>query len=188
MGVSVMPVREAVHQLVAEQALEILPTRVIRVPLTTLDKFGEITAIRVHLEGFAVYYAALRADQELVQQLRGMNDRLEREMKAKQPDASRLISLNKELHFAAYRAAHMPTLVQLIETLWLRVGPILNYDLRGNSTRIKERTAVNHHAALIAALERNDPSAAVEALRADIESAAQHIIAKGVMPSAAARA
>lgn len=186
MGVSVMPVREAMYQLVAEQALEITPNRVIRVPLTTMEKFREITAIRVHLEGFAVHHAALRVSDTLVSELNALNAKLEREMKARQPDPSRLISLNKELHFAAYRAAAMPTLLQLIETLWLRVGPILNYDLRGDSARIKERAAVGHHAELIDALARKDPTAACEALRADIESAAQHIMMKGVLSPAGA--
>jgi DNA-binding GntR family transcriptional regulator len=182
MGVSVMPVREAMYQLVAEQALEITANRVIRVPLTTEDQFREITAIRVHLEGFAVYHAALRAGEALAAELNALNAKLEREMKARQPDASRLILLNKELHFAAYRAAAMPTLLQLIESLWLRIGPILNYDLRGNSNRIK-RAAVEHHAALIGALARKDGTAACNALRADIESAAEYIITKGVLSS-----
>lgn len=181
MGVSVMPVREAMYQLVAEQALEITANRVIRVPLTTVSQFREITAIRVHLEGFAVHHAALRATETLVSELNALNARLEREMKARRPDPSRLILLNKDLHFAVYRAAAMPTLVQLIESLWLRIGPILNYDLRGNSARIQERAAVEHHGALIGALARKDAAAACEALRSDIESAAQHIITKGVL-------
>lgn len=181
MGVSVMPVREAMYQLVAEQALEITPMRVIRVPLTTVGKFREITAIRVQLEGFAVEQAAARAGEPLVAEIRRLNANLEKEMRARKPDASKVISLNKDLHFAIYRAAAMPTLLQLIETLWLRVGPILNYDLRGDSRRIRERTAVGHHATLIAALACKDAGAAREAMRADIEGAAQYILEKGVL-------
>ena len=181
MGVSVMPVREAMYQLVAEQALEITPTRVIRVPLTTAGQFREITAIRVQLEGFAVEQAAARAGEALLAEIRRLNAKLETEMRARKPDASKVISLNKDLHFAIYRAAAMPTLLQLIETLWLRVGPILNYDLRGDSRRIRERTAVGHHAALIDALARKDAAAAREAMRADIDSAAQYILEKGVL-------
>ena len=51
LGVSVMPVREAVHRLVAEQALELTPNRALRVPLMTESAFREITRIRVNLEG-----------------------------------------------------------------------------------------------------------------------------------------
>src|SRR3546814_14072818 len=39
LGVSVMPVREAVYQLVAAQALEVAPNRSVRVPLMSADQF-----------------------------------------------------------------------------------------------------------------------------------------------------
>lgn len=58
LGVSVMPVREAVHRLVAEQALELTPNRALRVPLMTESAFREITRIRVNLEGLATEQAA----------------------------------------------------------------------------------------------------------------------------------
>ena len=38
-GTSAMPVREAVTRLAAEQALEVLPNRAIRVPLMTRERF-----------------------------------------------------------------------------------------------------------------------------------------------------
>ena len=50
LGVSVMPVREAVHRLVAEQALELTANRVLRVPVMTISQFREITSIRINLE------------------------------------------------------------------------------------------------------------------------------------------
>src|SRR3546814_13660494 len=46
LGVSVMPVREAVYQLVADQALEVAPNRSVRVPLMSAEQFKEITKIR----------------------------------------------------------------------------------------------------------------------------------------------
>ncbi len=53
LGVSVMPVREAVHRLVAEQALELTPNRALRVPRMSVSQFEEITKIRIELEGLA---------------------------------------------------------------------------------------------------------------------------------------
>lgn len=50
-GVSVMPVREAVYQLVADQALEVAPNKSVRVPQLTADQFEEITLIRLKLKG-----------------------------------------------------------------------------------------------------------------------------------------
>ena len=61
LGVSVMPVREAVQRLVAEQALELAPNRTLRVPTMSADQFREITRIRINLEGLAAASAALDA-------------------------------------------------------------------------------------------------------------------------------
>lgn len=52
LGVSVMPVREAMQRLVAEQALELTPSRTLRVPRMTAAQFKEITVIRTNLEGW----------------------------------------------------------------------------------------------------------------------------------------
>ena len=53
-GTSAMPVREAVTRLAAEQALEVLPNRAIRVPLMTRERFLELRTIRLQLECLAI--------------------------------------------------------------------------------------------------------------------------------------
>jgi DNA-binding GntR family transcriptional regulator len=88
------------------------------------------------------------------------------------------VRLNKELHFSIYDAAAMPMLTKIIETMWLRVGPILNYDLRIGSERTLSKIAVKHHKNLIEALALRDPSLARQALCADIESAFKSIYKK----------
>lgn len=181
LGVSVMPVREAVYQLVAEQALEVTPNRAIRVPRITVSQFLEITAIRIHVEGLAAQRASQACTPSLLAELKACNDELSREMGRKDPAAPRLIGLNKTFHFSVYRAAGMPILLQMIESLWLRIGPILNYDLRSGSTRVRERIAAKHHARLIEALERRDAEGAHEALKGDIDSAARYIVEAGVL-------
>src|SRR4029079_19557081 len=45
-GVSMMPVREALSRLVAEQALSLKPNRSVAVPLITADHFRQITQMR----------------------------------------------------------------------------------------------------------------------------------------------
>lgn len=187
LGVGVMPVREATHHLIAEQVLEVAPNRAVRVATMTVSQFREITAIRIQLEGMAVRKAALGGDAALIDALARLNTFIAHEMGLPQPDAARIIAANKALHFTAYEAAHMPLLLGMIETLWLRVGPILNYDLRSGSSRTAERVAVSHHARLIDALARHDPEAAARALEGDIASAAAFIIEAGVLVAADAQ-
>jgi DNA-binding GntR family transcriptional regulator len=184
LGVSVMPVREAVQRLAAEQALELSPNRTLRVPMMSVSQFREITGIRMNLEGMATAAAATAMGDTEIQQVLLWHERFTHEMAKKQPDGSRLISFNKELHFAIYRGARMPVLLQLIEALWLRIGPILNYDLRSGPTRVGERVALSHHASLVQAMQNRDSEAARQAVQADISSAAEFIISVGALLAA----
>jgi DNA-binding GntR family transcriptional regulator len=100
------------------------------------------------------------------------------------PDAGRLIRLNKEFHFAVYKASRMPVALQMIEGLWLQIGPVLNFDLRMKSERLSRRVAVGHHTDLLTALERHDGHAARAALAEDIVSAGDFILSRNVLPEA----
>jgi DNA-binding GntR family transcriptional regulator len=55
---------------------------------------------------------------------------------------------------------------------------VLNYDLMAGSERTEKRIAVEHHTKLIDALAAGKADAARDALKSDIESAFQHILAK----------
>lgn len=184
LGVSVMPVREAVQRLTAEQALEITPNRSLRVPQMSVSQFREITSIRKNLEGLAAATAAQCLSDEDTQKIVMWHESFVREMKNETPDGARLISLNKELHFAIYRGAKMPVMMQLIEALWLRIGPILNYDMRSGPVRVNQRTALTHHASMVESILKKDVEGARQALEADIQSAADFIISVGVLVSA----
>ncbi len=181
LGVSVMPVREAMQRLVAEQALEVGPSRALRIPLMSVSRFREITFIRTNLEGMATEQASQRLSNAALLRIAGLSKDFAEEMFRNPADGSHLIALNKEFHFAIYKDAGMPMLLQLIEALWLRIGPILNYDLRSSPTRVSSRTAVNHHEQLVEALKRRDGTAARSALQNDIESASDFIISAGVL-------
>ena len=181
LGVSVMPVREAMQRLVAEQALEVGPSRVIRIPMMAASQFREITSIRVKLEGYATEQACKLITDSTWSHIVALHEGFAREMAMPSPDGSRLISLNKEFHFAIYQAAEMPMLLRLIQTLWLRIGPILNYDLRTVTRRVPGGAAVDHHAELVEALRRKNVEAARAALQKDIESAADYLVSAGVL-------
>jgi DNA-binding GntR family transcriptional regulator len=43
LGVSIMPVREAVSRLIADKALEVTPNRAVRVPLMSAAQFRDLT-------------------------------------------------------------------------------------------------------------------------------------------------
>ena len=181
LGVSIMPVREAIQRLIAEQALEMLPNRAIRIPIMPVTQFREITKIRKKLEGYATEIATnLLSKAELIE-ITNLSLDLSKEMEKKKPDGARLVNINKNLHFAIYHGAQMPTLVQLVETLWLRIGPILNYDLHSQYRTTQNFVVIDNHSRLVDALNKKNADLARQALEDDIESAAEYIISAGVL-------
>jgi DNA-binding GntR family transcriptional regulator len=174
-GVSMMPVREAVSRLAADGALEVLPGRAVRVPVLTLAQFRELTRIRLVVEGFAAEEAARRATPEDLAAIAGQEAAFRAAASAEVLDSALAIAANRDFHFALYRAAAMPSLVEMIERLWLKAGPILNLDLRGEPRRIRGGSAVQAHGAMLAAVRAGNPEAAGAALREDISAAARHI-------------
>ncbi|MFE1600485.1 GntR family transcriptional regulator [Methylobacterium sp. ID0610] len=182
LGTSMMPVREAVSRLAADRALDVLPNRSVRVPLMDAGQFRELTRVRLAIEGFAAEEAA-RARGEADLAAMAAHDAVFRaEARAAAPDFERAVRANKELHFAVYAAAGLPTLLAIIEGLWLRIGPVLNLDMRVSGQRLAEGAAERHHARLIAAIRDRDGPAARAALVADIAEAAAFIAGSGRLP------
>lgn len=125
LGVSMTPVREALMQLVRERALEIMPGRSIEVSRLTLAQYLELRTIRSSLEGMAAEKAATRISPEDIQKLTVLHDELiDAEQTSRWSDA---IRVNWQFHHTLYKAAEMPELLLLIETIWLRNGPLLNF-------------------------------------------------------------
>jgi len=179
LSVSMMPVREAVSRLAADGALEVLPGRAVRVPVLTLAQFRELTRLRLVVEGFAAEEAARVASEAEIAALATHEAAFRQAAGAEPPDAAAAVAANRALHFALYQAARMPTLVEMIERLWLKAGPILNLDMRHEPRRLDGGSAVVAHAALIDAMRSRDPAAARAALEADISAAAAHIESTG---------
>lgn len=179
LGTSPMPVREALRQLSAAGAVEISPQRAARIPVMTVSRFRELLSIRLLLEGMAVTQAAARMPDAAIAAARRHASQFEAEIRKPKPNRAALVRHNQRLHFSIYSAAEAPVLMSLIERLWLLVGPVINYDLRQPSERLKQRPALVHHKLLVDALAQRDHAAARAALEADLVSAAELIIASG---------
>ncbi|AXQ93583.1 GntR family transcriptional regulator [Cereibacter sphaeroides] len=181
LGVSMMPVREAVARLVADGALTVHANRAITVPLMTVAKLRELTRIRIEIEGYAVAEAATRCTAGQLAAIGRLDAAFRQATLAPEGGSDDSLRLNKELHFAIYEAAGSPVLLSIIEGLWLKVGPIFNLDLRA-ARRFSTGAAEKHHAALVAALTRRDPEGARQALSADILSSLEFVVTTGSLP------
>ena len=99
------------------------------------------------------------------------------------------VAANKDLHFALYRAAGSRTLLDLITMLWLKAGPIINFDIgveAGAPTgdeiqRSRGHHSRGHHRMLCDALQARDGDAAAYAVAEDIRTASELIRAHAGM-------
>ncbi len=185
--VSVQPVRGAVARLVADAALEVLPNRAVRVPVIDAPRFDELTLIRLGIEGFAAQRAAQVRDASQLAAIRLHEAAFRAQAQRRVPDAAEAIAANQRLHFAVYAAAGLPTLMPIIEGLWLRIGPLINFDLRSAAALENFAKSVRCHAAMVDGIARGDAEAARRGLVDDIEGAAKRIamrLAGGAPPLA----
>lgn len=167
-GTSTMPVRDAVRRLVAERALEMRANRTIALPRLTAERYAEIIRIRVALEGMAAESAAEQISPAALARLR----ELDGEMRRCGAAGPGYLRINQAFHFTIYRAAEQPVLLGIIESLWLQIGPMLNHVRNGGGYH----PAMEHHRAMIEALQNGNGAKVRKAIAADLQGAAEMVI------------
>lgn len=167
LGTSVTPIREALKQLESDGAVEVFGgNRVQRVPILTAAELHDIRDIRINLEGFA---ASLAIGGIGPQQMRVISNACTMMQRAiDEDDTDLFLESNWRFHSLIYRAAQRPVLMGLIESMWLRVGPLIRIAM--STTTHYERSMLSHHAALDA-IERRDAEALRAAIIRDISEA-----------------
>lgn len=121
--VSVTPVREAVLRLASNGILQTTGRNAIIIPSRQQDEIREIFQIRKTLEGELAEGAAAILTPEDIDALRKMQADFIIALSDK--DYREALRLNANLHFRIYGAAKMPIRLQIVESLWLRIGPTL---------------------------------------------------------------
>lgn len=173
-GTSTQPVRAAIKQLVAEQALQALPNRSARVPLLSSEKLEDLTQVRIAVEGLAVTLAVTRVTPRSITQLKKL-------MAQRVRNESQQLAQHRNFHFAVYRLSGSSTLMPIIESLWLQLGPYLR---QATGFVVGQALIDQHHVALMEALERGDDQAARKAIEADIRGSAAFF--SGTLPQGSA--
>lgn len=170
LGTSTMPVRAALLRLAAEGALTHSPNRGVAVPRLSRAEFDDVLQNRLLLEGEAAERGALRLNADDHEALRGYTNAMQQALQS--GDAKTYLDVNELFHLRLYRAAGSPTLLQLIETVWLKVGPLSNQLFDSNDDAVVLNDA---HEDLMAALGRKDASAARRAIERDLFVAGQFL-------------
>ena len=168
LGVSRMPVREAIRRLYAEGLVEVLPSRRVRVAALSRDEVEDIYDMRAALEPLAVRLAVPRLTRA---QLRDAAHALE--AAADEEDAETFGARNAAFHLALMNPCERPRLLAGIASL---------LDLSDRYQRAGLRAAEHNalvraeHAALLEAARSGDAEEAARLTEAHVREAGRRLL------------
>lgn len=170
LGVGEMPVRAALQRLAAEGALVNVPNCGVTVPRLSRAQFDDVLQVRLMLEGEAAEKGAHRLDDAARAELRTLSGAMRAALALSDPKA--YLDANERFHLILYRACGSPLLLELIETVWLQVGPVSNqlFEDAGFASRLNDA-----HEDVVAAIDRGDTAGARRAIERDLFYAAQEL-------------
>jgi DNA-binding GntR family transcriptional regulator len=164
LGVSPMPVRDAVRRLVAERALAINPAnKRLSVPSLTAGRLEQLSLARLWIEPELAARAAPNVDAALVKRLRELDAAVDDALKLGDVDA--YMSANHDFHFAIYARAEAEVLLAMAGGLWLQIGPFMRvvFGRVGADGLVADR-----HVEAVEALKVQDAEGARRAIAADL--------------------
>lgn len=172
LGVSMRPVRAALHRLETEGALIARGgKRVLGIPDISANTYREIREIRLQLEGLAAERAAEHMTAAEVAAARAHAGAMQEAAEAGDRDG--YVAANWAFHLSVYRASRMPMLVGMIEALWLRVGPFVATMMPDRDSLVGSMPA---HWQVLDAAEARDGRQARRGITRGIKSAGDSLI------------
>lgn len=162
LGVSPMPVREAVRRLIAERALELQDNRRVTVPAMTGPKFEQILFARRTLEPELAVRALPHIDEAALATIEALDDGIDRAMAS--GDIEGYMRGNHDFHFTIYRLAGADMLLGLTESVWLQFAPFMRlvYGRYGTSKLIDQHVLARE------AIRKGDAAGLAKAISEDI--------------------
>ena len=146
---SIIPVREALGRLEAQDLVTVVPHTGIYVKGIDIARLQELYPIRGILEGFATRLATSRLTAAHFQQLRALIDQMDGAID--RPDPAAMGELNWQFHMAIYNACGNQTLVRMIDDLWQKT---IMARLIFKLTPKRAKAANREHRDILAALEK----------------------------------
>lgn len=162
LGVSPMPVREAIRRLVAEGALDVLSNRRVCIAPMTQLRLQELYHARLSLEPQLALSAMENLSKMDIKELKRIDGELNESLFSGDVDA--YIRCNRHFHFGIYERANSPVLCPLVRSLWLQFAPLTRIVFG----RIGTEVIQDFHADALTALTNGDRENFRIAIESDI--------------------
>jgi DNA-binding GntR family transcriptional regulator len=169
LGVSPMPIREAVRRLIAERALDMRDNRRVVVPPMTRAKFTQILFARKALEPELAALALPRLTPKIITKIEAIDDGLGKAVTAGDPHG--YMRGNYLFHLTLYERAGCDMLQGLVGSIWLQFGPFM----RMAYGRVGTTDLEDFHEVAIAAMKASNEKALRQAIADDIEQGMGYI-------------
>jgi DNA-binding GntR family transcriptional regulator len=177
LGVSQMPVREALRQLATEGVVEHIPYRGARVIQFSADDVADLYAHRSHLESRAAREAAKNITAENLSELRELHAQMGKSLT---PESfSEYSYLNRRFHRVVYTASQRDYLIRALDQIWTAFPTMMmSYFAQATTETVAERHArdLEEHAAIVDALERRSSEEAEELMRQHIDENCEELL------------
>jgi DNA-binding GntR family transcriptional regulator len=162
LDVSPMPVREALHRLACEGAVEAKNNRRVIVPMMTAEKFAELCELRILIESHAAERALPYIRDKDIGKLERIDASIDEAVEEGDVEATSL--RNQDFHRSLYSANPHQIVVPLIESLWLQLGPFSRIAI----SKLEKIYIVDRHVEAIEALKQRNSFGLRRAIEADI--------------------
>jgi DNA-binding GntR family transcriptional regulator len=172
LGVSHIPVREALMKLEDEGLVVRLPRRGARVAQLSPKRIAEVSSMRVLLEGFVVRRVCERWTVRVERDLLRIADRML--AAARRGDAAGVLDLDHRFHERLWQQADHSILIEVAAHLRGRINSFLRAMIQTLSPDELVQHAMTHRD-LTHVIAAGDPDAAAEAMRTHIQAAAERI-------------
>lgn len=187
LGVSEMPVREALKKLAAEGLVEYLPHRGMRVREYSAEDVADVHNVRAFMEAMAAGAAAKNITAEELAELRALATQMEARLAPEDLEEHR--ELNHRFHEVIFTASRRAYLTHALRQLWMVFPSMLWGSLPATArVRLSEQDAydLEEHRAIIRALEEGNAAEAERLMRQHIDGARNRLLAAVTQGTSAA--
>lgn len=165
LGVSRMPVREALISMQANGLVEVTPYAGYRVAALEPGRLREMYTVRRALEPIIARQACERMTSTQFDEVESRFRELEKAALNNRPDGKRIFESNREFHFALYECAEMPHITEILWNTWDRLAM---YKFLHGQRYLADRSAaeqmVEEHRDLVDAIRLRDGDRLAELL------------------------
>lgn len=160
--ISQTPVREAVRRLSSEHAIAVLENRRMCIPPMTAQRFEEILSLRLAVEVHAARRALPYVTDAVIRDMADLDGQLDAALGRR--DQTAVTALNQAFHRRLYTANPHQTVLPVVESIWLQLGPFQRQVVeRGLKYYVQDR-----HRQILDALRRRDGPVLGDAILNDI--------------------